>query len=106
MLDRFSSLPSQIAARLTIPAASRMVKIERVRHTSEDVCTGTRYLEAERFPGLMKEALCHCSPVLNRSLPMQLTYANKEFDAPETDLRITQFLQVRRADRVMVQISR
>src|SRR3954447_12720768 len=68
----------EIAARLMIPAASKMVKIERVRHTSEEpFALETCYLEAERFPGLVREALGRSSLFarLEQDFGVQLTYA-------------------------------
>src|ERR1700738_2351860 len=48
----------EIAARLMLPAASKMVKIERLRHTADEpFALETCYLPAERFPGLAREAL-------------------------------------------------
>src|SRR5215468_10028894 len=48
----------EIAARLMLPAASRMVKIERVRHSSnEPFALETCYLPAERFPVLARNSM-------------------------------------------------
>src|SRR5215469_6574865 len=48
----------EIAARLGLPARSKMVKIERVRHASEEpFALETCYLPAERFPGLVQQPL-------------------------------------------------
>src|SRR6202049_457561 len=48
----------EIAARLMLPAASKMVKIERLRHTADEpFALETCYLPAERFPGLARESL-------------------------------------------------
>jgi GntR family transcriptional regulator len=94
----------EIAARLMIPAARKMVKIERVRHTSEEpFALETCYLEAERFPGLVREALGRGSLFarLEQDFAVQLTYADEEVDATAADLRIAQFLQVPRGAPVM-----
>ena len=94
----------EIAARLMIPASSKMIKIERVRHTSEEpFALETCYLEAERFPGLVREALGRGSLFarLEQDYGVQLTYADEEVDATAADLRIAQFLQVPRGAPVM-----
>src|SRR5215469_6464970 len=48
----------EIAARLNLPAGSRMVKVERVRHTSEEpFALETCYLPADDFPELLRAPL-------------------------------------------------
>src|SRR5690242_8992693 len=74
----------EIAARLTLPAASKMVKIERLRHTSDEpFALETCYLPAERFPGLVRDALGRNSLFarLEQDYGVQLTYADEEVDA-------------------------
>src|SRR5438552_12053189 len=81
----------EIAARLMLPATSKMVKIERVRHTAEEpFALETCYLPAERFPGLVREALGRNSLFarLEQDYGVQLTYADEEVDATAADLRI------------------
>jgi GntR family transcriptional regulator len=94
----------EIAARLMLPAASKMVKIERLRHTADEpFALETCYLPAERFPGLAREALGRSSLFarLEQDYGVQLTYADEEVDATAADLRIAQFLQVPRGTPVM-----
>src|SRR3954469_11238406 len=48
----------EIAARLMIPATSKLIKVERLRHTSDEpFALETCYLPAEKFPGLASEPL-------------------------------------------------
>lgn len=94
----------EIAARLMLPATSKMVKIERVRHTSDEpFALETCYLPAERFPGLAQRGLGRGSlfASLERDYGVQLTYADEEIDATAADGRVSQFLQVPRGAPVM-----
>jgi GntR family transcriptional regulator len=94
----------EIAARLTLPAASKMIKIERVRHTAgEPFALETCYLPAERFPGLARDAAGRSSLFarLEQDYGVQLTYADEEVDATAADARVAQFLQVPRGAPVM-----
>jgi GntR family transcriptional regulator len=94
----------EIAARLMLPAASKMLKIERLRHAADEpFALETCYLPAERFPGLAREALGRSSLFarLEQDYGVQLTYADEEVDATAADLRIAQFLQVPRGTPVM-----
>ena len=94
----------EIAARLMLPAASKMIKIERVRHTSDEpFALETCYLPAERFPGLVREALGRGSLFarLEQDYGLTLTYADEEVDATAADSRVAQFLQVPRGAPVM-----
>jgi len=94
----------EIAARLMLPAGSKMIKIERVRHTSDEpFALETCYLPAERFPGLVREPLGRGSLFarLEQDFGVQLTYADEEVDATAADSRVAQFLQVPRGAPVM-----
>ncbi len=69
----------EIAARLNLPAASRMVKIERVRHTSEEpFALETCYLPADEFPGLVRSPLGRSSLflTLEQEYGLEITYAD------------------------------
>jgi GntR family transcriptional regulator len=94
----------EIAARLNLPAASRMVKIERVRHTSEEpfaleIC----YLPADEFPGLVRAPLGRSSLflTLEREYGVEITYADEQVDATAADVRVAQLLEVPRGSPVM-----
>ncbi len=94
----------EIAARLMLPAPSKMVKIERVRLTNDEpFAVETCYLPAERFPGLARESLGRGSlfAKLEQDYSVQLTYADEEIDATAADVKIAQFLQVPRGTPVM-----
>src|SRR3954470_1982283 len=94
----------EIAARLMLPATSRMVKIERLRHTSDEpFALETCYLPADKFPGLTNESLGRGSlfSTLERDYQVQLTYADEEVDATAAENRVSQLLQVPRGAPVM-----
>ncbi|HKW18862.1 MAG TPA: GntR family transcriptional regulator [Terriglobales bacterium] len=93
----------EIAARLMLPAASKMVKIERLRHTADEpfaleVC----YLPAEMFPGLVRNVFGRSLFArLEQQYGVQLTYADEEVDATAADGRVAQFLELPRGAPVM-----
>ena len=94
----------EIAARLMLPAASKMIKIERVRHTADEpFALETCYLPAERFPGLARDALGRSSLFarIEQEYGVQLTYADEEVDATAAEGRVAQFLQLPRGAPVM-----
>jgi GntR family transcriptional regulator len=94
----------EIAARLNLPAASRMVKIERVRHTSEEpFALETCYLPADEFPGLVRSPLGRSSlfATLERDYGVEITYADEEVDATTADARVAQLLEVPRSSSVL-----
>jgi GntR family transcriptional regulator len=94
----------EIAARLMVPVASKMAKIERVRHTSnEPFALETCYLPAERVPGLVREPLGRTSLFtrLEKDYGIQLTYADEEVDATAADARVAQLLEIPRGAPVM-----
>ncbi|HUK47691.1 MAG TPA: GntR family transcriptional regulator, partial [Terriglobales bacterium] len=89
----------EIAGRLSLPSGSKLVKIERVRHTADEpFALETCYLPAERFPGLVREPVGRSSlfGLLERDYGVQLTYADEEVDATAADTRIAQQLQIPR----------
>lgn len=94
----------EIAGRLNLPGGSKLVKVERVRHTSDEpFALETCYLPAERFPGLVRDPLGRSSlfATLERDYGVQLTYADEEVDATAADSRIAQFLQIPRGAPVL-----
>ena len=94
----------EIAGRLTLPAASRMIKIERLRHTSDEpFALETCYLPADEFPGLVRAPLARSSlfATLERDYGVELTYADEEVDATAADLRVAQLLEVPRGAPVL-----
>lgn len=94
----------EIAARLNLPGGSRMVKVERVRHTSEEpFALETCYLPADEFPGLVKAPLGRSSlfGTLEREYGVEITYADEEVDATAADARVAQLLEVPRGSSVL-----
>lgn len=94
----------EIAARLALPATGKVIKIERVRHTSDEpFALETCYLPADKFPGLTREPLGKGSlfSMLERDYNVQLTYADEEVDATAAETRVSQLLQVPRGAPVM-----
>src|SRR5215471_15693259 len=94
----------EIAARLGLPARSKMVKIERVRHASEEpFALETCYLPADRFPGLVQQPLGRGSlfSMLEHDYDVRLTYADEEVDATAADPRVAQALHVPRGSPVL-----
>src|SRR5947207_2222804 len=87
----------EIAARLNLPAASRLLKIERVRHTSEEpFALESCYLPAEQFPGLVRAPLGRTSlfATIERDFGVEITYSDEEVDATAADTRVAQLLEV------------
>lgn len=94
----------EIAARLMIPGASKIVKIERLRHTSDEpFALEGCYLPADRVTGLLREPLGKSSlfSMLERDYGIQLAYADEEVDATAAETRVAQLLQVPRGAPVM-----
>src|SRR5262250_963891 len=94
----------EIAARLNLPAASRMIKVERVRHTSEEpFALETCYLPADEFPGLVRAPLGRSSlfATLEREYGVEITYADEEVDATAADARVAQMLEVSRGSPLL-----
>jgi GntR family transcriptional regulator len=94
----------EIAARLVIPSTSKIIKVERVRHASEEpFALETCYLPADRFPGLVRQPLGRGSlfTTLEHDYDVRLTYADEEVDATAADPRVAQSLHVPRGAPVM-----
>jgi GntR family transcriptional regulator len=93
----------EIAARLMLPAASKMLRIERVRHTADEpFALETCYLPAEKFPGLARNLLAKSLFArIEQEYGVQLTYADEEVDATAADGRVAQFLDLPRGAPVM-----
>lgn len=94
----------EIAARLNLPAGSRMIKVERVRHTSEEpFALEACYLPADDFPGLVRAPLGRSSlfATLERDYAVEITYADEEVDATAADVRVAQLLEVSRGSPLL-----
>jgi len=85
----------EIAARLGLPAASRMVKIGRLRLTGEEpFALETCYLPAADFSGLVTAGLGRSSlfAVLQHDYNVELAYADEEIDATAADANLAEML--------------
>ncbi|HTR64413.1 MAG TPA: GntR family transcriptional regulator [Terriglobales bacterium] len=89
----------EIAARLGLPATSRMVRLERVRSAGDEpfaleIC----YLSAEQFSGLVSAPLGRTSlfATLEREYGVEITYADEEVDASAADARVAHLLAIPR----------
>ena len=88
----------EIAARLNLAATSRMVKIERVRHTGDEpFALETCYLPADEFEALVEAPLARTSlfSTLEHDFDVQLAYADEEVDATVAEGRVAQLLSIR-----------
>jgi GntR family transcriptional regulator len=88
----------EIAARLGLGAASRMVKIERVRLTADEpFAMETCYLPAADFAGLVDAPLTRGSlfAALEHDYGIELAYADEEVDATVAEGRVAQLLNLR-----------
>jgi GntR family transcriptional regulator len=89
----------EVAARLGLPATSRMVKIERLRLTGEEpFALETCYLPAAEYSDLAKAPLGRSSlfGALKREYGVELAYADEEIDATAADLNIAELLGLHR----------
>jgi GntR family transcriptional regulator len=87
----------EVAARLGLPAASRMLKIQRLRLTGkEPFALETCYLHASDFPDLASAPLGRSSlfAVLEHDYATKLAYADEEVDATEADASMAKMLGV------------
>ena len=88
----------EIAARLGLGAASRMVKIERVRLTGDEpFAMETCYLPAAEFAELVHAPLGRGSlfATLEHDYGIELAYADEEVDATFAEGRVAQLLNLR-----------
>jgi GntR family transcriptional regulator len=85
----------EVAARLALPAASRMVKIVRLRLTGEEpFALETCYLPAPEFSGLVSASLGRNSlfGALQHDYGVELAYADEEIDATPADAHLAEML--------------
>lgn len=78
----------EIAARLSLPEGSRLVKVERLRlGGDEPFAIETCYLSADDFGGLMRARLDRASlfSILERDYGLQIGHADEEVDATTAD---------------------
>ena len=87
----------EVAARLGLSAASRILKIQRLRLTGkEPFALETCYLHASDFPDLASAPLGRSSlfTILEQDYATKLAYADEEVDATGADTNIAEMLGV------------
>jgi GntR family transcriptional regulator len=94
----------EVAARLSLPPTSSVIKLERLRHAAgEPFALETCYLSAAEFPGLLDAPVGRDSlfGILERNYKVELGYADEEVDATAADPRIAELLSVPRRDPLL-----
>jgi GntR family transcriptional regulator len=89
----------EIAARLSLSAASHLFTLERVRQAADEpFALETCYLSADEFPALAGGTLERGSlfVTLEREYGIELAYADEEIDATAADLKTAELLAVTR----------
>jgi len=87
----------EVAARLSLPADSPLVKLERVRLGAEEpFYVETCYLSAQEFAGLIDAPPQQGSlfATLERNYGLELAYADEEVDATAADPRTARLLGI------------
>jgi len=85
----------EVAARLRLPASSRMVKVERLRETTDEpLALETCYLPCKEFSGLVNAPLGRTSlfATLSRDYGVELAYADEEVDATRAEGNVSELL--------------
>jgi GntR family transcriptional regulator len=93
-LNVIDSAP-EVAARLALPAVSRLIKLERLRFGGDEpFALETCYLSADDFSGLMRARLDRTSlfAVLERDYGLQIAHADEEVDATSADAQTARLL--------------
>jgi GntR family transcriptional regulator len=92
------------AARLSLSPADQIIKLDRLRHASEEpFALETCYLSAAQFPGLLSAPLHRDSlfAILERDYNVKLGYADEEIDATAADPRAAELLNVPRREPLL-----
>ena len=87
----------EIAARLSLPAIGRLIKIERLRlGGDEPFAIETCYLSADEFGGLARARLDRASlfSVLEHDYGLQIAHADEEIDATTADAHTAKLLAI------------
>jgi GntR family transcriptional regulator len=85
----------ELAARLALPAASRLIKLERLRlGGDEPFAIETCYLSADDFGGLIRAPLDRASlfSILEHDYGLQIAHADEEVDATTADAHTARLL--------------
>jgi GntR family transcriptional regulator len=104
MLAKVIEDEPEVAARLGLPGASRVLKIQRLRLTGEEpFALETCYLPAAEFPDLASAPLVRNSlfAILQHDYGVELAYADEEVDATAADADISELLGVSRGASVL-----
>lgn len=94
----------EVAARLALPPNSGVIKLERLRHTSDEpFALETCYLSAAAFPNLLTTPLGRESlfKIMERDYQVELGYADEEVDATAADPRTAELLGLLRRDPLL-----
>jgi len=94
-----SESDTEIAARLSLPSASPLAVVQRVRLAGEEpFALETCYLSADEFHGLAVPSLERGSlfATLERDYDVTLAYADEEIDATDADQRVSDLLSIPR----------
>jgi GntR family transcriptional regulator len=94
----------EAAARLSLPAHDRLVKLERLRQSGEQpFALESCYLPATDFAGLLKHQLERRSlfALLEREYGVTLAYADEEVDATAAGARTAELLEIHAGSPVM-----
>jgi len=94
----------EVTARLALPPHSDVIKLERLRHASEQpFALETCYLSSSDFPDLLSAPLGSESlfKILERDYQVELGYADEEIDATAADARTAELLSVPRGEPLM-----
>ena len=93
-----------IAARLSLSAASHLTMIERVRKAGDEpFALESCYLSAQEFPGLIAASLERGSlfSTLENRYGVELAYADEEIDVTAADLKTAELLAVPRGSPLL-----
>lgn len=87
----------EIAARLSLPATSRLIKVERLRiGANEPFAIETCYLSADDFEGLTEAPLDRVSlfSILEHDYGLEIAHADEEIDATTADPHTARLLEI------------
>jgi GntR family transcriptional regulator len=104
LFGRIVDNENEAAARLSLPPTSRIIKLERLRHTAgEPFALETCYLDATEFAGLLDAPVERDSlfAILERDFQVELGYADEEVDATAADPRIAELLAIPRREPLL-----
>jgi GntR family transcriptional regulator len=94
----------EVAARLSLNANTRLLKIERLRLAADEpFAVETCYLPADEFSGLTRNAIARGSlfSILEGAYGLQLAYADEEMDATAAAPATANLLQVPRDEPLL-----